>query len=287
MGKASKIKGDLDDIIELVSIIQILKDVADNKFHTLATRKDRFARFGESFVEFFRMISLSRVRHPLVSNDNPRTGLVVITSEAGFMGDLNTKVIRAAAAEIEKTPNCIIIPVGRKGAAKLAPITKGLETKVFEDIQETGLYQVAINLKDYLFSEVMEGRMGRAIVIYPWSKNFMVQKPRLINLLPCDELLTKQEEFVDNIEHVIEESDPADIIEQLSSMWLACRLYEMLHDTTISEAAAQSQQLESSLQKMQKQKKGIQMTFNKAKKSDINKSMREVFTARMMTGGRR
>lgn len=287
MGKANKIKGDLDDIIELVSIIQILKDVADNKFHTLATRKDRFARFGESFVEFFRMISLSRVRHPLVSNDNLRTGLVVITSEAGFMGDLNTKVIRAAAAEIEKTPNCVVIPVGRKGAAKLAPITKGLETKVFEDIQETGLYQVAINLKDYLFSEVMEGRMGRAIVIYPWSKNFMVQKPRLVNLLPCDELLTKQEEFVDNIEHVIEESDPADIIEQLSSMWLACRLYEMLHDTTISEAAAQSQQLESSLQKMQKQKKGIQMTFNKAKKSDINKSMREVFTSRMMTGGKR
>ena len=34
MGKASKIKGDLDDILELVQIIQVLKDVADNKFHT-------------------------------------------------------------------------------------------------------------------------------------------------------------------------------------------------------------------------------------------------------------
>ncbi|MFH1406490.1 MAG: hypothetical protein ABIH01_00580, partial [Candidatus Omnitrophota bacterium] len=94
MGKANKIKGDLDDIIELVSIIQVLKDVADNKFHTLANRKDRFARFGESFVEFFRMISLSRVQHPLVTNDNPATGIIVITSEAGFMGDLNTRIVR-------------------------------------------------------------------------------------------------------------------------------------------------------------------------------------------------
>ena len=287
MGKASKIKGDLDDIVELVQIIQILKDVADNKFHMLANRKDRFARFGESFVEFFRMISLSRVRHPLVSNDNPRTGLVVITSEAGFMGDLNTKVIRAAASELEKYQNCTLLAVGRKGAAKLAPIAKGYEMKVFEDINETGLYQVAINIKDYLYTETMEERMGRAIVIYPWSKNFMVQKPRIVKLLPCDELLTKQEEFVDNIEQVIEESDPVDIIEQLSSMWMVCRLYEMLHDTSISEAAAQSQQLESSLQSMQKQKKGIQMTFQKAKKADINKSMREVFTSRMMTGGKR
>ena len=64
-GKANKIKSDLDDITEMVEIIQVLKDVADTKFHDLANRKDRFARFGESFVEFFRMISLSTVRHPL------------------------------------------------------------------------------------------------------------------------------------------------------------------------------------------------------------------------------
>ncbi|MDP8264670.1 MAG: F0F1 ATP synthase subunit gamma [Candidatus Aceula lacicola] len=281
MGKANKIKGDLDDIIELVEIIQILKDVADNKFHTLAGRKDRFSRFGESFVEFFRMISLSRVRHPLVSNDNPRTGIVVITSEAGFMGDLNTKVIRFALNEREKYPNCQIIAVGRKGAAKMENVVKDM--KVFDEIQDTGLYQVAIDVKDYLYSEIMEGRMGRTLVIYPWSKNFMVQKARIVKLLPCDELLSKQEEFVDNIEHVIEESDPIDIIEQLSSMWLVCRFYEMLHDTSISEAAAQSQQLESSLDKMKKTKKGVKLAFQKAKKSDIDKSMREVFSARMMS----
>ncbi|MDP8265941.1 MAG: F0F1 ATP synthase subunit gamma [Candidatus Aceula meridiana] len=281
MGKANKIKGDLDDIVELVQIIQILKDVADNKFHTLANRKDRFARFGESFVEFFRMISLSRVRHPLVSNDNPRTGLVVITSEAGFMGDLNTKVVRAAVNEQAKHKDCTIIAVGKKGAAKLQAVAKDM--KVFEEIEDTGLYQVAINIKDYLYTEIMEERMGRALVIYPWSKNFMLQKSRLVKLLPCDELLSKQEEFVDSIESVIEESDSIDIIEQLSSMWMVCRLYEMLHDTSISEAAAQSQQLETSLQKMQKTKKGIQMSFRSAKKDDINKSMREVFTSRMMT----
>lgn len=281
MGKASKIKGDLDDIIELVAIIQVLKDVADNKFHMLANRKDRFARFGESFVEFFRMISLSRVRHPLVSNDNTATGIVVITSEAGFMGDLNARVIRAALNEQTQYPNSVLIAVGRKGAVKLA--SPGRKMKVFEDIEATGLYPVAVRIKDYLIDEVMSGRLGKAIVIYPWSKNFLVQKPRVIKLLPCEELLTKQADFVDSIERVIEESDPVDIIGRLADMWLVCRIYEMLHDTSISEAAAQSQQLEASLQKMQKEKKGVQLSFNKAKKSDIDKSMREVFTARMMS----
>jgi len=281
VGKANKIKSDLDDITELVEIIQVLKDVADTKFHDLANRKDRFARFGESFVEFFRMISLSEVRHPLVSNDNPKVAIVAITSEAGFMGDLNSKIVRAVLSEKEHYPDSVVIPVGRKGAEKLSFL--GKDMKVFENIEETGLYETAIRVKDYCIEEVMAGRMGKVIVVYPWSKSFNLQKPRAVKLLPCDELLSKQQEFVDAIEQVILESDAIDIIGYLADMWLVCRIYEMMHDTAISEAAAQSQQLEASVQKMKKDKKGIAAAFGKARKGDIDKSMREVFTARMMT----
>ncbi len=280
-GKANKIKSDLDDITELLEIIQVLKDVADTKFHELANRKDRFARFGESFVEFFRMISLSTVRHPLVSNDNPKTGLVAITSEAGFMGDLNAKVIRHTLAEFERIPDCQLIVVGRKGVEKLRNVQPGMKT--FVNLEEKGLYEIAIQIKDYLIDEVINDRLGKVAVVYPWSKNFNLQKPRTVHLLPCDELLTKQAEFVDSIERVIEESDPVDIIGYLADMWMVCRLYEILHDTSISEAAAQSQQLEASVQRMKKDKKGIAAAFTKARKGDIDKGMREVFTSRMMT----
>ena len=281
MGKAMKIKSDLDDITELVEIIQVLKDVADTKFHELANRKARFARFGESFVEFFRMISLSEVRHPLVSNDNPKVGVVGITSEAGFMGDLNAKCVRATLAEKEKYPDSILIAVGKKGAEKFISVEKNV--KVFSEIEEIGLYEMAVRVKDYLIEEVMSDRLGKVVVVYPWSKTFNLQKPRAIKLLPCDELLSKQAEFVDSIEKVIHESDPVDVIGYLADMWLVCRLYEMMHDTSISEAAAQSQQLEASVQRMKKDKKGIASAFAKAKKGDIDKSMREVFTSRMMT----
>lgn len=281
MGKANKIKSDLEDITELVEIIQVLKDVADTKFHELATRKDRFARFGESFVEFFRMISLSTVRHPLVSNDNPNIGILGVTSEAGFMGDLNAKTIRAIIAEKERYPQGVLIIVGRKGAEKLAKVQPNMKT--FVNLEEVGLYEIAIRIKDYLVQEVMEDRLGKIVVVYPWSKTFNLQKPRTVKLLPCDELLIKQAEFVDAIESVILESDAADIIGYLADMWLVCRIYEILHDSSISEAAAQSQQLEASVQKMKKDKKGIAAAFTKARKGDIDKGMREIFTARMMT----
>lgn len=280
MGKVNKIKSDLDDVTELVQLIQVLKDVADTKFNELVNRKDRFARFGESFVEFFRMISLTEVKHPLVTNDNPKIGLIAITSEAGFTGDLNAKVVRHVLSEKEKYPDATIIAVGRKGVEKFAPVQRNM--KVFQDIEEVGLYETAIQVKDYVIDEIMNNRLGKILVVYPWAKNFISPKPRTIKLLPCDELLTKQAEFVDSIETVIYESDPVDVIGYLADMWVVCRLYEVMHDTQFSESVAQSQQLESSLQKMKKDKKGVTTAFGKARKEDIDKGMREVFTAKMM-----
>jgi ATP synthase F1 gamma subunit len=281
MGKANKIKSDLDDITELVEIIQVLKDVADTKFHDLASRKIRFTRFGESFIEFFRMVSLTEVRHPLVSNDNSKIGIVAITSEAGFMGDLNAKVVRYVLEEREKYPNSTLIVVGRKGVEKLRSVQPDMKT--FVDIEDVGLYEMAVRIKEYVINEIMEDRLGKIFICYPWSKTFNLQRPRTIKLLPADELLTRQADFVDTVEHVIQESDPIDIIGYLADMWVTCRLYEILHDTTISESAAQSQQLESSLQRMRKDKKNVATAFKKAKKGDVDKSMREVFTSRMMS----
>ena len=281
MGKANKMKGERDNVIELVSLIGVLKDVADNKFYALAAQKDRFARFGESFVEFFRMISFSQVNHPLVTNHHPTVAILVVTSESGFLGDLNTRVVRAALAEKGKYPETTMVVVGKKGAAVISSSMK--VEKVFEDMETVGLYETAINIKNYLVGEVMAERLGKVVAIYPWPKNFNVQKPRVIKLLPCEELLAKQTELVDTIEKVIEESDPVDIIGYLADMWLSCRIYEMLYDTIIAAAAAQSQQLDSSLTKMQKEKKVVQLKYRKAKKGDIDNSMREVFSARIMS----
>ena len=280
MGKANKVKGDLVNVNELFDLIQVLKDVADNKFHALISQKDRFARFGESFIEFFRLISLTEVKHPLLTNDNPTVGILVITSEGRFLGDLNTKVIRTALSEKVKYPNSALIVIGKKGAFTLSSTMEVM--KVFEDIDKVGLYETANHAKDFLIQEVKANRIGRVIAVYPWPKNLNLIKPRIVKLLPCEDLLAKQAELVDTIERVIQESDVTEIIGYLANIWLATRIYEMLYDMNIAAAAAQSQQLENSLNKMKKERTLARIKFRKAKKSDIDASLREVFSAKLM-----
>lgn len=281
MGKANKVKGEVMEVRELVDLIQVLKDVGDMKYHALAAQRIKFNRFNESFTEFFNLVSFSQVQHPLVNNSNPNTIILVISTELGFVGDLNSRVIARAMEEKEKNPQSQFVVVGKKGVMKLESMGQKI-LKSFEDIEEQGVYEVSVDIKTYLVKEVMEGRTGKVIIVYPWPKDYTVTKPRAVKLLPCDDLLSKQTQTVEMFHQVIEESDPVDMIGYLSDLWLSSRIFEIFFDTSLAAASAQTQQLDNSLGKMRKERDAVKLRYRKAKRGDIDKSLREVFSARMM-----
>ena len=281
MGKASKVKGEVVEVRDLNDVIQVLKDVADMRYFALSGQKTHFLRFNESFVDFFRLVAFSRVRHPLVSNDNAGIAYLVVTTEQGFVGDLNTKVVVRAVHEKEKNPDAIFITVGRKGVGKIEQV--GYQSaKTFEDIDDQKRYELAISVKDYLVELIMTGKVGKISVIYPWPKEFTIIKPRMIRLLPCEHVLRRQARLMDTFKYVIEESDPVELVGYMANIWLTSRLLEIFSDTALAAAAAQAQQLDSSATKMKKEVQMVRLKYRKAKRGDIDKSLREVFSAKMM-----
>ena len=282
MGKASKVKYEVMEVRELVDLVQVLKDVADMKYHRLIATRSKFNRFNESFNDFFSLVSFSEVKHPLVSNSIPKTAIVVISSERGFVGDLNTRVVNRAIEELEKlNGNADFIVIGKKGIGKLEGAGYKL-LKSWEDVEGKGFYEMSLEIKDFLVKEVMEERIGRVIVVYPWPKDYTVIKPRAVKLLPCEDLLPQQIGSVDFFKQLIEESDPVDMMGYLADMWMTSKIFEIFFDTNLAAASAQTQQLDNSLGKMKKEREVVKLKYRKARRGDIDKSLREVFSARMM-----
>ena len=286
MGKTASIKSDLEDVESLVEIFSILKDVASNHFYNTAKRKERFIQFAEAFTEFFRMVSLSDADSPMVTPASENVGIVAVTSEGGFMGEMTAKVLRAAVVESEKHDQFEMMVIGYKGVQKMQGMIEQ-EFEKFTEIEEKGLYQVALEVKRYIIGQVEQKKIGRVFCVYPKAITANFIKPVVIKLLPSEELVSQQRGLKDVIEKVIVESDINEIIHYLAEVWLTCRLYEMLEDCVIAGFAAQALQLEASLEKLKGDQKGLAAGFKKAKKSDIDKSLREVFTAKTMTQGAR
>jgi F0F1-type ATP synthase gamma subunit len=155
--------------------------------------------------------------------------------------------------------------------------------KTYEELAEKTLYDIAVLLKDHLVSQVMNGVYGKVIIVYPWPKDLQTVRARVVKLLPADFIFQKQAQTVEDFTKVIEESDPLDIIGYLAGLWVSSKIYEVMLDTSIAAVAAQSQQLDTSLMNVKKEAAGVKLKWRKARKNDIDKSLRETFSSRMMT----
>ncbi len=296
MGKVARLKGDLDDVDALLEIISVLKDVSVNRFFVFAQKKANYAQFLGSFMKFFNMMGVIDTNCLLVKNDNPGVDLLIVTSDLSFMAQLNTKVINMAIKEYAKYPKANIILIGRKAADRCKRLGMNLD-KVFSFADAPTRYDLALLIREYLIDRVMTGKSGKVALVYCWAKSFSILKPRVITLLPASELVGSEDE--DDSEASGEGNAPAkrkhqksDFIQEstidqtmsaLADIWIHARLVETISDLQLVEFAATSQQLESAIEGLSGEKKGLVMSVRKASRDELNKAMREVFTSTSIT----
>ncbi|MDD5670585.1 MAG: F0F1 ATP synthase subunit gamma [Candidatus Omnitrophica bacterium] len=281
-GKVTRIKGDLDDVEALLEIINILKDVSTNRFFAFVQQKADFTKFLEIFLYFFERLENIDTQCPLIRNDHPARDILVVTSDAGFMSALNSRVCNATFKECQEVGSARIACVGKKGADKCVQL--GLKVdRLFEGMDDR--YTSALKVRDYLVERVMTGETGGCRVVYIWPKSFNILKPRVVKLLPATELLSNDEEGSVPVARgnkgldFIQESTIDSIMKILADLWVCARLFEILTDTKLSEAATQAQQLEAAVESLGAEKKALMVSFKKASRDELNSAMREVFTS--------
>jgi len=281
---------------ELVQLIETLKNIAAAQYHMLEKEKERFDRFMDAFAEFFKVIDLVEVQNPLLKVSSDVLGLIIVTSDSGFMGGLNQGVIRTAmdACAGRSEDQVSLVVIGDKGNTVFSD--QGRKFKFFKGISQETIYEQAVEIKDYVVEEVLAKRMGKLLVAYPRPISFSAQEIKKVGLLPCGELfdrsqasevskrLQQQTGFVAEAGKVVVESSFDDMVKYLSGVWVTSKLYEVFEDSKLAEFSARAMHLEGSFQKIQKEYKKVQHLCNKARHELIDKGMRESFAAK---GGQR
>lgn len=277
---------------ELLSLVETLKNVAGSQYHLLEKKKQRFAQFMEAFSEFFRVVDLVDVTNPYVKIASDVTGLVILTSDSGFMGGLNSGVIQAAFDAVAGLPpdKVAYVVVGEKGAGVISDMR--IPFHFFEGISQDTIYEQAVVIKDYLIGEVGAGRMGRVLVAAPRAISFSSQEIEVIDLLPCGILFAREHEeaeqlarqgvkrFLADARKVIVESSYDDMVTYLAGIWVTSRLYEVFEDGKLAEFGARAMHLEGSLQKVEKEYSQVRQKVTKATHELVDKGMRESFAAK-------
>lgn len=291
MALLSQLRRDLRFNAEFLQLIQTLKNIAASQYHMLEREKERFADFMAQFTGFFQVVDMVHQDAPLVNVMTDVVGIVLVTSDSGFMGGLNAGVIQAGYDVQGVLPASQVryIVIGEKGAAKLSE--SGREFKAFPGISQETRYEQAMEIRDYIVKEVSEKRIGKVVVVHPRPISFTQQIIDTFNLLPCGELFDRSaaaapsgkagiKKFIADARKVTVESRFEDMVTYLAEVWVASKLYEVFEDSKLAEFAARAMHLEESVQKLEKEHKKLKHQCFRAAHELVDKSMRESFSSR-------
>lgn len=214
--------------------------------------------------------------HPLlVQREVDTVGIILITTDRGLCGALNTNTIRRGSELIlEQTQQVELLTIGRKGQDFMA--RRGY--KIFASV--TGLgdrpsYDQVIPIARNVMESYMAGRMDLCYIVYPEFVSTLTQRPRVQQILPIQ---SRAEGPARRVDYIFE-PDPRTILEQLLPRYVEVLIYEAILETQASEQSARMVAMRNANQNAQDLIKDLTLVYNKTRQAAITREVTEIAAA--------
>ncbi len=233
-------------------------------------------------------------REPLMQKRDAKTAILIMTSDKGLAGALNSNVIRAteqflARSDLAKD-DVIMLAIGRRGGdyfLNRGYVVRAKHENVSDDISETDMRMVT----DTLLQMHKEGEIGSAVLVYMNFLSTFEQKPVVRQIIPVTPETIR--EMVAGIvpakgkyagvgqgetrphSYTIEPSAEA-IVKVLIPRLLNIAVYHGLLEGKASEHSARMVAMKSATDKAKEMTKALTRKFNKIRQAAITREVSEI-----------
>ncbi len=280
MATFSDFKKEMLFLDDFATLMEILKSLAIMQYYELAKKIKGFDRFKKTLKSFFQVFNSQNILHPLDSGKGPLT-VIAITSEKGFVGGTNHKVINVSLNYVKEAGGKIIV-IGKQGQWLVKE--KDVEYECFPGIESARKLEQALALRDHIFREVSAGRMGSVKVVYPQASSLLVQTTETQTLIPISEW-TNEEKTPVSYPELIQESNSDAIFDYLVFLYLGKKLADIFDASLLAEYASRYVHLEESTEKIKEENNKLKFQYFRARHEIIDQQMRELFSAQSLIQG--
>lgn len=211
---------------------------------------------------------------PLLKRRNVRRALIVlVTSDRGFVGAMNTNTARAALRQSEQLPGASWVAVGRKGIAQL----RRLGVRLVADFSGLGDRPTTADtnaIAKVATEEFTNANVDEVYIAFTRFVNTLRQVPTIRRLLP----LVPEEEDIDNraaLQYIFE-PDPATVLGAVLPRLVEVSIYQAILDNLASEHSARLIAMRNATDAAGDLIQDLTLQANKARQWRITKEMLEI-----------
>jgi F-type H+-transporting ATPase subunit gamma len=230
--------------------------------------------------------------HPLlVQRPIDTVGIVMLTSDRGLAGALNTNVIRRATQLLvevvdERKLEVELITVGRKGQDFMARRGHPL-LGTFTRLGDAPGYMDLVGVARVVLDSYLAGVMDECWLVYPRFVSTLAQRPAAEQLLPLRRDDPTQAQVRTAPTDYIYEPDPVTILDELLPRYVEVSIYQAVLETIASEHSARMIAMRNATDNANDLVQSLTLTYNKARQASITREVTEIAAAAEALGAGR
>jgi F-type H+-transporting ATPase subunit gamma len=290
MANTQDIRRRIKSIRNTAQITKAMQMVAASKMR----KAQQHALAGRPYAELMNRVLVSLrgrtdpLLHPLLQvRPTNRELVLIVSTDKGLAGALNTNLMREAAAfDPEKT---VYVTAGRKARQFIARSKRQLladfELKDSPTILETK------PISKFCVEKFLSREVDKVTVLYTHFVNTINQKPVAQTLLPISQFVFESagreaapDKKAPMLEYIFEPSAQG-VLDFMLPYYVQYEVFQMVLDARASEHSARMVAMKNATDNANQFIKDLTLEYNKMRQASITTELLEIATAQMAVGG--
>jgi F-type H+-transporting ATPase subunit gamma len=266
-------------------ITKAMEMVAASKMRKAQERMRQFRPYGDKIRNIVAHLALANpeYRPPFLQKRDTikSVGIILVTTDKGLCGGLNTNIQRAVLQRIKELDAQGVkvhsTAIGNRGFGFLQRLNANIVSH-YVQIGDRPHLEKLIGPVKALFDMYADGRIDAVYIGYSRFINTMKQEPVIEQLLPLsyEHLVQSEEEKRAYSWDYIYEPDAPAVIDALLVRYAEALIYQAVAENMASEQSARMVAMKAASDNAKKLIEELQLIYNKTRQAGITKEISEI-----------
>ncbi|MEQ1657886.1 MAG: F0F1 ATP synthase subunit gamma [Hylemonella sp.] len=285
MAAGKEIRGKIKSVENTKKITKAMEMVAASKMRKAQQRM----RAARPYSEKVRNIAANlgkanpEYTHPFMRvNDAKTAGMIVVTTDKGLCGGLNTNVLRGVTNKLRELQaegmSMQAVAIGNKGLGFLNRIGAKVVSQSTQ-LGDTPHLEKLIGPVKVLLDAYARGELNSVYLCYTKFINTMKQEPVVTQLLPLSAAKMEAEAQASGPQHgwdYIYEPDAQAVIDELLLRYVEALVYQAVAENMASEQSARMVAMKAATDNAGSVIGELKLVYNKTRQAAITKELSEI-----------
>jgi F-type H+-transporting ATPase subunit gamma len=282
MPGSKEIRNKIKSVQNTRKITKAMEMVAASKMRKAQERMRAGRPYGEKIRTICANLSHANpeYRHPFLvpRGELKRVGVVIVTTDKGLCGGLNTNLLRMVLMKMREWSDqkieSQVVAIGNKGLGFFSRAGAKIVSHVTHLGDTPHLEQLIGPLKVQL-DAFTSGEVDAVYLCYNKFINTMKQEPQLLQLLPLTDDRLERTDPNHDWDYVYE-PDAATVLDDLLLRYVESVIYQAVAENMSCEQSARMVAMKAASDNAKKVIDDLQLTYNKARQAGITKELSEI-----------